>query len=149
MGPSLRGPALKNILLMKFLPRCTDTGLLVLRIFVGAPLFLRHGIEKIFGFSDMAQHFPDPIGIGPTASLACAFLADVICSTFLVIGFATRWAALIIFTNLFVAWAFLHKFMFLAKEAGHGELIVVYMGAMLTLLACGAGKYSVDNWLDS
>jgi hypothetical protein len=40
-------------------------GLLALRIVIPGSLILKHGIEKVFTFSTMAQHFPDPIHIGP------------------------------------------------------------------------------------
>jgi putative oxidoreductase len=65
------------------------------------------------------------------------------------IGLGTRWAALFSFCNIFVAWAFVHHFVFLGKVPGsdHGELMVLYLGALLTLLIAGPGAPSVDNAL--
>jgi uncharacterized membrane protein YphA (DoxX/SURF4 family) len=56
--------------------RSTSAGLLILRVFVGLPIFIKHGLEKLTGYSTMVRHFPDPIYIGAHASLAYALLAD-------------------------------------------------------------------------
>src|SRR5208337_1384020 len=100
------------------------------------------------GFSQMAQHFPDPLHIGVVPSLIFATLSDGICSVLLVLGLGTRWAALVIFINIGVAWAFVHHFQFFGHQGDHGELIVVYLGVMVALFLSGAGKYSIDRCLD-
>jgi len=129
------------------IPANQDAGLLSLRVAGVLPLLLKHGLEKVFTFSAMAAHFPDPLHIGAVPSLLFAMLSDAICSVLLILGLATRWAALICLINLSVAWAFVHRFQFLGHGGDHGELIVVYMAIMLTLLLAGAGKYSVDAYL--
>jgi putative oxidoreductase len=121
-----------------------DCGLLVLRLCTGLPLFLKHGTEKLFGFSQMAAHFPNPLHIGVIPSLLFATLSDGICSLLVVLGLATRWASLIVFVNLFVAWSLVHHFLFTGPQGGHGELIVLYLGAMAALFLAGPGKYSLD-----
>jgi putative oxidoreductase len=129
---------------MTAVPASQDAGLLALRLFGVLPLFLKHGIEKVFTFPAMATHFPDPLHIGPVPSLVFAMLSDSICSVLLMLGLATRWAALICLINISVAWALVHYFQFFGRGADHGEVMVVYMAIMLTLLLAGAGKYSVD-----
>ena len=47
-------------LLMSGDDRSTSAGLLVLRVFVGLPIFIKHGIEKLTGYSTMVPHFPEP-----------------------------------------------------------------------------------------
>jgi putative oxidoreductase len=42
----------------------------------------------------MQQHFPDPVGIGSTASLLFALIADGICSILIILGLFARLAAL-------------------------------------------------------
>lgn len=122
-----------------------DAGLLVLRVVIAGSLLIKHGFEKVFTFSTMAQHFPDPIHIGPVPSLVIAMIGDFVCSILIMMGLATRWAALYSFCSLFVAWAFVHHFAFLSKQqGGHGELIVLFLGAMLALALTGAGRYSLD-----
>jgi len=138
----------KKLLLLKAVPASQDAGLLVLRLIAVTPLLLKHGLEKIFTFSQMAQHFPDPLGIGAVPSLVFAMISDAICTALLILGLATRWAALITFINVFVAWAFVHHFQFFGHEGDHGELIVVYLGVMATLLVAGAGRFSIDGLLN-
>ena len=135
---------LKRLLLLKFIPLRPDFGLLALRIIAMLPLFMKHGTEKIFRFHMMAAHFPDPIHIGALPSLIFAMISDAICSLLVIAGLATRWAALIIFINIFVAWAFVHHFALFGPQGDHGELILLYLGAMVLLFFTGAGKYSID-----
>lgn len=136
--------ALSRFIRLDGVPTSQDLGLLILRLIVPTSLFIKHGIEKLFTFSAMAGHFPDPLHIGPVPSLVIAMIADGICMPLLVLGLATRWAALWSFCNLLVAWAFVHHFQFVGHGGDHGELIVVYMGAMLALFFGGPGIYSVD-----
>ena len=141
---------LKDVLLMRFVPERTQAGLALLRICTGATLFLRHGWEKQPAhWAQFMAHFPDPVGIGPHASFLVAFFSDFVCGIFLMIGLGTRWAALFCLGNIFVAWAFVHHFTFLGKGPGsdHGELIVLYLGALLTLLIAGPGAACIDRIL--
>ena len=140
---------MKKLLMMEFFPANADVALLVLRVIAMLSLFVKHGIEKGFTFSAMVPNFVDPIGIGLGPSLFIAMIGDFICSFLMVIGLCTRWAALFAFTNILVAWIFVHHFAFLGKTstAGHGELIVVYLAVTLTLFFGGAGKYSVDHFI--
>lgn len=135
---------LKRLLLFKSFPAKIDFGLLILRLSTGLPLFLKHGTEKLLGFSQMAAHFPDPLHIGAIPSLLFATLSDGICSLLLVLGLATRWSALIIFANIFVAWSLVHHFAFAGPQGAHGEVIVLYLGAAFAVFLFGPGKYSVD-----
>ncbi len=135
---------LSRFLRLDFLPRSQDCGLLALRLGVAIPLFLKHGTEKLFRFHAIAAHFPDPIHIGVLPSLIFATIADGICMPLLMIGLAARWAALWSFINLFVALAFVHHFAVFGPRGDHGELIVLYLAAMLALLIAGPGRYSVD-----
>ena len=140
---------LKRILLLKQLPLNPNFARLCLRVVCFLTLFLKHGTEKIFTFGAMSAHFPDPLHIGSVTSLTIAMIGDSICSLLIIIGLATRWAALISFLNIFVAWALVHHFALLGKGQDHGELIVLYLGACLMLFFGGAGKYSVDALIEN
>lgn len=137
---------LKRLLFQPFPPR-TDFGLLILRVVAFAPLFLKHGTEKLFRFQHMAQHFPNPLHIGAAPSLTFALISDGICSALLILGLATRWAALITFVNIFVAWAFVHHFVLFGPQGDHGEVIVLYLAAAATLFFAGAGRFSLDRFI--
>ena len=72
----------------------------------------------------MSQHFPNPLHIGPVPSLIFALTSDAICSILVLFGLGTRWAALLIFANIFVAWSFVHRSQFFGRGADHGEAVV-------------------------
>lgn len=139
---------IRRFLLFKAFLQRPNCGLLALRLFIAFPLFLKHGTEKLFRFPMMAQHFPNPLHIGVIPSLLFATLSDGICTLLLIVGLATRWAALIIFVNLFVALAFVHHFQVFGPQGDHGELILLYLGATFTLFFTGPGKYSMDAGLE-
>jgi putative oxidoreductase len=123
----------------------TSAGLLVLRLFVGLGIFIKHGIEKLTGYSTMVHHFPHLMHIDPHLGLAFATLSDGICSLLLVVGLAARPAALVCLINLTVAFLFVHHAGFLTND--HTELVFMYIGALLTLLITGPGTYSADSKL--
>ena len=133
---------LKNALRSTPANASTSFGLLILRVCAGLSLFLKHGLEKLTGYSHMVQHFPNPIHIGAHASLAYALLSDGICSLLVVLGFATRPASLIILINLVTAFFLVHHAAFFTN--GHVELVVVYIAVFASLLFTGPGRFSVD-----
>lgn len=146
----IRTVTMKDVVLMRFFPERPEAGLALLRVCSGVTLFLRHGLEKQPAhWAQFMAHFPDPIGIGSHPSFFIAFLSDFVCSILLIIGLGTRWAALYCFCNIFVAWAFVHHFAFFGKGPAfdHGELMVLYLGALLTVLIAGPGAPSVDRIL--
>ena len=122
--------------------RNTSVGLLLLRVFAGLSLFLKHGLEKLTGYSTMVQHFPDPIHVGPHASLAYALLSDGICSFLVVLGLATRPAAFVIVINLLTVFFIVHHAAFFTKP--HVEVVWLYFAAFATLLFTGPGRFSID-----
>lgn len=125
--------------------RGENAGLLALRIIAGVLLLLKHGLEKVQHFPAMAAHFPNPLHFGSTPSLAIALIGDFVCSILVVLGFATRWAAAWAFVNILVAWIFVHHHLFFGRGSDHGELMVLYLAAFLTLALAGPGKYSIDE----
>ncbi len=139
---------LKRFLLMSFFPRRVDCGLLALRLMAAIPLFLKHGTEKLFRFGHMTAFFPNPLHIGVVPSLLFATLSDGICTLLIIIGLATRWAALVCFINIFVALVFVHHFAIFGPRGDHGELMLLYLAAMAMVILGGAGKYSVDRLME-
>ena len=67
-------------------------------------------------------------------------------SLLIVLGIATRWLSALAMVTIFIAWALVHHFGFLGKSPGadHGELIVLYLWAFLTLIVTGSGRYSIE-----
>ena len=134
-----------DVVKLRMLPERSDLALLLMRLGFGLSLFLKHGLEKLTGYSQMASHFPNPLGIGVHASLAYALLSDGICSVLVMLGWATRLAALLIGINLTVVFFFVHHAAFFRD--GHVELVVIYLTGFVAILLAGAGRYSIDHRL--
>jgi putative oxidoreductase len=128
--------------------RYNDLGLLILRVVTGGALVLKHGVEKAFDFHTMATNttlpFPDPIHIGVVPSLAIALVSDFFCGIFVIVGLGTRWASAFAFVNILVAFITVHHLHFFGRDADHGEIIVLMLGAMAGFVFTGPGRYSVD-----
>lgn len=147
--------------------KVNDAGLLTFRVLISASLFVHHGWEKISGFSVMAPHFMDPVGIGPVPSLAFAAFADAICAVLVILGLGTRAAAFFILANLAVVYVIVHNALglgFIHPAAppampgmpapppmpgggDHVEMIFCYLAGFLLLLIAGGGKFSLDRWI--
>jgi putative oxidoreductase len=133
---------MKKLLKLDFIPVNSNLGLLFIRVWFCISLFVKHGIEKVFHYSDMQARFPDPIHVGPTVGLTFALIADFVCPLLIIIGLGTRLAGLFMFINLLVVFTFMHHFSFMD---GHAELVYIYLGLALFIVIAGPGKYSMDN----
>lgn len=137
---------LLGLLQLNFLPHSADAGLLVLRLWLGLSLLLLHGKAKLLGFAELSQKFPDPLGVGSTTSLALAAFAEVACSSLVVLGLVTRFAALSAALTMGVAFFLVHKAS-LETGSGSGELAFIYLAGFVTLLIAGPGCLSADACL--
>ena len=122
--------------------RGSDHALLFMRIFAGA-MMLTHGIGKMQQFDYIADSFPDPLGIGRSASLVMIIIAETCLSMAVITGLMTRVAALGLAAAMFVA-AFMA---FPDKSFADSELSFVYMGIFAMLVVSGGGGYSLDTLL--
>ncbi|MEZ4815584.1 MAG: DoxX family protein [Bdellovibrionota bacterium] len=118
-----------------------DLGLLFLRICSGG-LMLSHGFPKLQNWYSLSGSFPDPLGIGSTLSLAGAVGAEFFCALLLVLGLATRLAAVPLLFTMLVAAFLVHGADPLQKK----ELALIYSGMYLALIFLGGGKYSLSNY---
>ena len=134
---------MSNLLRLSFLPSNWDCALLALRIWIGATLLLNHGWSKLVHFSTMSSRFGDPLHIGHPLSLALAVLCEVFCALLVIIGFATRLAALFIIIELGVAFIFVHHLRL--SGPGNGELPFIYIAGFVAIFLAGPGRFSVDQ----
>ncbi len=103
---------------------------------------LSHGTGKFLKlFGDEPIKFSDPLGVGATASLAMAVFAEVFCSIFLILGFATRLSVVPLLITMLVAVLLIHTHDPFPKK----ELPLLYIIIYLSIGIFGAGKFSVDN----
>jgi putative oxidoreductase len=118
-----------------------DFGLLVLRLGMSG-LMLTHGIPKLQKLIAGGEiQFPDPIGVGATASLALAVFGEVVAPAFLIVGFLTRWAAIPAAATMAVAAFVVHW----SDPIADKEMALLYLIGFAVLIATGAGHYSIDG----
>ncbi len=134
---------IKNIFNPGRYPKNIDFVLLLLRLAVGI-FMLTHGIGKFYNlFGDDPIKFADPIGVGATASLILAVFSEVFCSILLILGLATRFAAIPLLITMLTAVFIVH-----ANDGfGKQELPMLYSAIYVGIAIAGAGKISIDNWL--
>ncbi|HNZ62526.1 MAG TPA: DoxX family protein [Paludibacteraceae bacterium] len=120
----------------------TNIGLLIFRLIIGIFMFL-HGWQKITNFEMLSTVFPDPLGIGASASLVLIILAEVVCSLLIIFGIFTRLAAIPPMFGMAVAAFMVHaNDPFTVKE-----IAFLYLFLYVALFFLGAGKFSVDYLL--
>lgn len=120
--------------------------LLPLRIVLGL-VFVVHAVQKIldFGVSGFAE-FLGQIGV-PAALVfsVVVILVELLGGISLLVGFLTRWAALLLAIDMLVATLVVHlpNGFFYVNNRGF-EFTLVLLGACLTILLTGAKKPSID-----
>ncbi|MFN7144878.1 MAG: DoxX family protein [Myxococcota bacterium] len=122
------------------MPAYTDLGLLVLRLYAGGTMLLAHGWGKLTNFSEYAGGFPDPFGVGSSASLGLAVFAEVACAAAIAVGAFTRWAAVPLVVTMVVAGFVIHGDDPWSKK----ELAFTYLAMYVAVLLLGPGRHSVD-----
>lgn len=120
-------------------PKQIDTGLFVLRVAIGCFMLL-HGLPKLMGFSEMADKFPDPIGMGGQLSLTMAIGAEVGCSILLILGLGTRLAVIPLAFTMIVALFVVHA----SDPWKVKELAAVFLAVYTVIFITGPGNCSLD-----
>lgn len=119
-----------------------DFALLLLRL-IAAGFMITHGFAKFSGFENMKDVFPDPLGIGNTASLVMIIIAELVCPILILFGLFTRLATIPTIIGMGVAAFVIHG----GDAFQVRELSLLYMGLFLILLVSGAGKFSADYYI--
>lgn len=135
---------MKNILSVNRTGNGTDIALLILRIGIAA-LMLTHGIPKMTQlFSGEPVQFMPFMGLSAKASLGLAVFAEVFCSFLLIIGFATRLAAIPLIITMLVALITVHATDPIVKQ----EPALHYLLVFIVLLITGSGRFSIDGLMN-
>jgi putative oxidoreductase len=114
--------------------------LLILRMGI-ALMMLVHGYPKMqMLFTGDVSQFPGVMGMSPMISLALAVFAEVLCSVFILFGFATRLASIRLIITMIVAVFYIHA----SDPFSSQELGLHYLMAYIVLLILGSGRYSLD-----
>lgn len=84
-------------------------------------LLFSHGIAKWSNFDTMSTMFPDPLGIGSSASLSLAIFGEVICSLGFIVGAFYRLALIpMIFTMCIAFFRYSRRRSVCGERAGTG-----------------------------
>jgi putative oxidoreductase len=124
-------------------------GLLILRLGVGG-FMACHGWGKLqMMLAGDFDKFGDPIGLGSGLSLVFMVLAEFFCALLVMIGLATRLAAVPIVFGMGVAAFVVHgNDPWTMQQAGPSkEPALLFLIPFLALVFTGAGQLSVDNWI--
>jgi putative oxidoreductase len=119
-----------------------DVALVLLRIGTGL-LTMWWGIEKLVHFRMLAPGFPDPLGLGPGASLVATIVAQVPCSLLVVLGCWTRVAAVPPAIAMFVAAFAIHR----GGDTVYVRHALIYSLCYMCIAVAGSGKYSIDRFV--
>ncbi len=129
-----------------------STGLLVLRVLTGLMLLIGHGIPKITHYAAWKDFFYVPAFLPQSwapASLMACIAAEVLGSTLVILGLASRPAAFVVgfcmvtagFGKMGATPWFQNPTATLIETK---ELAVLYLIPMIAIILAGAGAFSLD-----
>jgi putative oxidoreductase len=115
-----------------------------------AALFLPAGIAKLTGFAGTVGYISSVGMPMPTVAAAVAAVVEVVGSLALIVGFGTRFAALVLAFFTLVASFFFHAYWSVPADAQMVQQLLFFkniavVGGLLALTAFGAGAWSVDG----
>lgn len=116
-------------------------GLFLMRLLAGMMMLTLHGWPKLTGFTELANRFPDPIGLGSTVSLSLAVFAEVLCAALVVAGIATRAAAVPLVITMLVAAFIVHA----GDPWSKKELAILYAITFTAIMLNGGGAYQLGR----
>lgn len=114
-----------------------------------AIMFLLAGISKIGGFAGTAGYIASKGLPMPDVLTALTIIVEIGCGLALILGYCTRWAALILAGFTLVASVIFHNFWAMpAAQQMTQQLMfmknIAVIGGLLTVAAWGAGAFSLD-----
>ena len=131
---------LRTIATKPFLP---DLGILILRVITGT-LLIHHGYEKLANIENFADAFVRPLHLPfPILLSYVAAFSEVIGSWLLITGFLTRFGALAVMGTISVA--IYHAIITAGFNIYLLELLGLYFGAAVAILAMGPGRLAIDE----
>jgi putative oxidoreductase len=124
----------------------SSIGLLILRLGVGGYM-LTHGWGKLqMLIAGDFESFGDPIGLGKAPSLVLATSAEFFCAILVMVGLATRFAAVPLVITMAVAAFVVHaNDPWIMGQGLSKEPAMLYLIPFLALIFTGAGRFSIDG----
>lgn len=118
-----------------------DISILFMRLSFGLTMVFSHGLPKLLNYGQMKNSFPDPLGIGNSASLIITIFAELVCPAFIVLGLKTRLSAIPITITMLVAAFVIHADDPFTKI----EFPLLYAYSFACIVISGPGKYSLEK----
>lgn len=112
--------------------------LLCLRLLFGI-LFMIHGLDKLYRYTELCYTFPDPIGIGREITLLFAIFGEMFCSMAFIFGALYRLSMIPMIVIMLFAFFHAHS-----GDLTQGELSFIYLMVFGMMYITGPGQYSVD-----
>ncbi len=130
----------------------TGIALIFLRLTIGGAMLFGHGWSKLLGFLDFKDSWPVPAlpllnHLSPAASLLATIVAEVLASLLLILGIATRPAALLLAFTMSVAAFQIHAEapLFMGPDSPISkEPALLYGICYVVMLITGGGRFSCD-----
>ncbi len=110
-------------------------------------MLVGHGWPKLMSFSDRADSFADPLGIGSFASLFFAVLAETLLALFVTLGIFTRASLIPLIFTMVVAAFLVHGGDPVFGKPPSKEMALLFLAGYASLMISGAGRYSLDKLL--
>lgn len=124
-----------------------DIGLLLLRLGVGLPMLVHHGMPYLMHFDEEAARFLPLWGLDSGATLALALVAEVGAAALMVVGFFTKLASSAMAVAMAVAFVMVHGARFDGEQSG--ELAFLYLVGSAALSIMGPGRFAWDHHCSS
>lgn len=114
-----------------------------------AALFLPAGLSKIGGFDGTVGYIASADLPMPQLAAVVAIAVEVLAPTALILGWGTRWAALVLALFTLVATLGFHNFWAMPADQAYLQQLMFFkniavVGGLLVLAAHGAGALSLD-----
>ena len=123
--------------------RLIDRAILFLRLFVGVLIAL-HIINKLQTYNFVLTGYPALLFESSWATFVIFTLLEAIFAVMIIIGFGTRFAALIMAMGMFV-----EIFLVFPTLGWLGvERQILYIGIYVTLVMSGSGRYGIEAYVD-
>lgn len=117
---------------------------LILRLTLGS-LMLTHGTPKLMKLISGDIQFPNPVGLGDSASLTLTVFAEFLCSIFIILGLGTRLALIPLIMTMVIVIGIIHS----NDPFSEKEHALMFLMPYVTLFLMGSGKYSLDALIKS
>lgn len=134
---------IKQILYSDLGTTFNNLALLIFRVLLAFQLFRVHGMKKFRLENGQKELVPNPLHLPEKLNGLVATFSDTVIPVFIILGLGTRLAVLPTIGVTAVGYFIVHR----KDSLEVRDVPYMYTLSLLLLLALGAGKYSLDQYL--